>query len=67
MAETHVLFSLQKDVIPVCEDVFEVRDYATTLFVFELGPQTNACVLARWGHHMWAYMYMVTYCVQLYV
>jgi len=42
-----MLYSLQKDVIPVCEDVYEVRDYATTLFVFELGPQTNTCVLAR--------------------
>ena len=50
MKESHMLCSLQKDVIPVCEDVFEVRDYATTTFVFELGPQTNACSLARWGN-----------------
>jgi len=43
------------DVIPVCEDVFEVRDYATTTFVFELGPQTNACLLARKIHQVSSY------------
>jgi len=43
------------DVIPVCEDVFEVRDYATTMFVFELGPQTNACLLARKIHQVSSY------------
>lgn len=43
------------DVIPVCEDVFEVRDYATTMFVFELGPQTNACLLAREIHQVSSY------------
>ena len=46
---SHVIL-YSKDVIPVCEELFEVRDYATTTFVFELGPQTNARVLARWGN-----------------
>lgn len=40
------------DVIPVCEDLFEVRDYATTAFVFELGPHTDARALARKIHQM---------------
>ncbi|XP_074636986.1 GDP-D-glucose phosphorylase 1-like isoform X1 [Acropora palmata] len=40
------------DVIPVCEDLFEVRDYATTAFVFELGPHTDARELARKVHQM---------------
>lgn len=35
------------DVFRVCEDLFEVRDYATTMFVFELGPHTNPSLLAR--------------------
>ena len=32
---------------PVCEDLFEVKDYATNTFVFELGPQTDVSLLAR--------------------
>lgn len=36
-----------QDVIPVCEDLYEVKDYPTTAFVFELGPKTDAGLLAR--------------------
>ncbi|KAL9981489.1 hypothetical protein ACROYT_G010196 [Oculina patagonica] len=43
------------DVIPVCEEVFEVRDYPTTTFVFELGPQTNVSLLARKIHQVSSY------------
>jgi len=43
------------DVIPICEDLFEVKDYATTAFVFELGPQTDAGLLARKIHQVSSY------------
>ncbi|XP_068679480.1 GDP-D-glucose phosphorylase 1-like isoform X1 [Montipora capricornis] len=43
------------EVIPVCEDLFEVRDYATTAFVFELGPHTDVSMLARKVHQMSSY------------
>lgn len=43
------------DVIPVCKDVYEVRDYATTTFVFELGPQTNVTLLSRKIHQVSSY------------
>ncbi|XP_058966097.2 GDP-D-glucose phosphorylase 1-like [Pocillopora verrucosa] len=43
------------DVIPLCKDVFEVRDYATNTLVFELGPQSDVSLLARKIHQVSSY------------
>lgn len=43
------------DTIPICKDVFEVRDYATNTLVFELGPQTDVSLLARKIHQVSSY------------
>ena len=45
-----VFFSDKQEVTPVCEDVFEVKNYPTTAFVFELAPETDVSHLARYGN-----------------
>ena len=37
----------EQEVDIVCENVFEVKNYPTTAFVFELAPETNVGSLAR--------------------
>lgn len=37
----------KQEVALVCENVFEVKNYPTTAFVFELAPETNVGSLAR--------------------
>lgn len=39
----------------VCENVYEVNDYPTTTFVFELAPETDAGFLARTIHKVSSY------------
>ncbi|KAJ7389103.1 GDP-D-glucose phosphorylase 1 [Desmophyllum pertusum] len=39
----------------VCEDVFEVKNYPTTSFVFELAPETDVGSLARTIHKVSSY------------
>jgi len=38
------------EVSPICEDVFEVKNYPTTAFVFELVPETDVPLLAKKIH-----------------
>jgi len=40
----------------VCENVFEVKNYPTTAFVFELAPETNVGSLARTIHKVASYL-----------
>jgi len=37
----------EQEVDIVCENVFEVKNYPTTAFVFELAPETDVGSLAR--------------------
>ncbi|XP_078361050.1 GDP-D-glucose phosphorylase 1-like isoform X3 [Oculina patagonica] len=39
----------------VCENVFEVKNYPTTAFVFELAPETDVASLARTIHKVSSY------------
>ena len=46
----------EQEVDIVCENVFEVKNYPTTAFVFELAPETNVGSLARlviWISELW--------------
>jgi len=38
------------DMIPICEDLFEVIDYPTTIFVFELAPESSVSSIAKKIH-----------------
>lgn len=38
----------EQNVSLVCENVYEVNDYPTTAFVFELAPETDVGFLARY-------------------
>jgi len=40
----------------VCDNVFEVKNYPTTAFVFELAPETNVGSLARTIHKVTSYL-----------
>ena len=37
----------EQEVGIVCDNIFEVKNYPTTAFVFELAPETNVGSLAR--------------------
>lgn len=43
------------EVSPICKDIFEVRNYPTNAFVFELAPETDVCSLARKIHKVTTY------------
>lgn len=40
----------------VCDNIFEVKNYPTTAFVFELAPETNVSSLARTIHKVASYL-----------
>lgn len=44
------------EVIPICEDLFEVIDYPTTAFVFELAPESNLFSLTKKIHLASSYL-----------
>ena len=45
----------KQEVIPICGDLFEVIDYPTTAFVFELAPESNLFSLTKLVMYIFMY------------